>query len=93
MWRKTWWFGQPRHGEDTQDLAICAKLVYQPTYMEEILGLTETEAIEARDPRGYRPPQRELPSYKRIYRLVITDQPMIKTTTGKVKRYAETKTL
>ncbi len=35
----------------------------------------------------------ELPSYKRIYRLVITDQPMIKTTTGKVKRYAETKTL
>ena len=35
----------------------------------------------------------ELPTYKRIYRLVVTDQPMIKTTTGKVKRYAETKNL
>lgn len=86
-------FGQPRHGEDTQDLAICAKLVYQPTYMEEILGLTETEAIEARIRADIDRLNEELPSYKRIYRLVITDQPMIKTTTGKVKRYAETKTL
>ena len=86
-------FGQPRHGEDTQDLAICAKIVYQPAYLQEIFGLTETEAIEARIRADIDRLNEELPSYKRIYRLVITDQPMIKTTTGKVKRYAETKTL
>jgi len=32
-----------------------------------------------------------LPTYKQMLRVVVTDQEMIKTTTGKVKRYEETK--
>ena len=32
-----------------------------------------------------------VPSYKQIYRLIITDEPMVKTTTGKVKRFEEVK--
>ena len=32
-----------------------------------------------------------LPSYKQLTRLIITDEPMIKTTTGKVKRFEEVK--
>ena len=86
-------FGQPRHGEDTQDLAVCAKIVYQPAYMQEVLGLSRAEDIEARIRADIDRINEELPTYKRIYRLVVTDQPMIKTTTGKVKRYAETKNL
>ena len=31
----------------------------------------------------------ELPTYKHVLRLIATDKPMIKTTTGKVKRVAE----
>ena len=34
-----------------------------------------------------------MPTYKHITKLVVTDQPMIKTTTGKVKRYEETKNM
>ena len=86
-------FGQPRHGEDKQDLAVCAKIVYQPAYMQEMLGLSRAEDIEARIRTDIDRINEELPTYKRIYRLVVTDQPMIKTTTGKVKRYAETKNL
>ena len=33
----------------------------------------------------------ELPNYKHILRLTVTDQEMAKTTTGKVKRYVEVK--
>ena len=31
-----------------------------------------------------------LPSYKQMLRLITTDQEMVKTTTGKVKRFVET---
>jgi hypothetical protein len=34
-----------------------------------------------------------MPAYKQVYKLVVTDHEMIKTTTGKVKRYEETKNL
>ena len=34
-----------------------------------------------------------LPAYKQLLRLIITDEPMIKTTTGKVKRFEEVKKL
>jgi long-chain acyl-CoA synthetase len=33
------------------------------------------------------------PSYKQINKLVVTDEPMVKTTTGKVKRFEEAKNL
>ena len=32
-----------------------------------------------------------LPTYKQMLRVIVTDQEIIKTTTGKVKRYEETK--
>ena len=34
-----------------------------------------------------------MPTYKQINKLVVTDEPMIKTTTGKVKRFEEAKNL
>ena len=87
-------FGQPRHDDgDEKDLAICAKIVYKPDYMKETLGLSSAEEIEACIRRDIDTINDQLPSYKQIFRLVITDQPMIKTTTGKVKRYEEAKKL
>ena len=87
-------FGQPRHDDgDEKDLAICAKIVYKPDYMEETMGLSSVEEIEAQIRRDIDAINQQLPTYKQIFRLVITDQPMIKTTTGKVKRYEEAKNL
>ena len=87
-------FGQPRHDDgDEKDLAICAKIVYKPDYMEETMGLSSVEEIEAQIRRDIDAINQQLPIYKQIFSLVITDQPMIKTTTGKVKRYEEAKNL
>ena len=87
-------FGQPRHDDgDEKDLAICAKIVYKPDYMKETLGLSTADEIEACIRQDIDAINDQLPSYKQIFRLVITDQPMIKTTTGKVKRYEEAKKL
>ncbi|MGN0715664.1 MAG: AMP-binding protein, partial [Anaerovoracaceae bacterium] len=87
-------FGQPRHDDgDEKDLAICAKIVYKPDYMKDTLGLSTAEEIEAFIRRDIDAINEQLPTYKQIFRLVITDQPMIKTTTGKVKRYEEAKKL
>ena len=87
-------FGQPRHDDgDEKDLAICAKIVYKPDYMEETIGLSSVEEIESQIRRDIDAINQQLPTYKQIFRLVITDQPMIKTTTGKVKRYEEAKNL
>ena len=52
----------------------------------------ERSAIFAAYSRGYRKKDIEaindsMPTYKRINRVTVTDEPMEKTTTGKVKRY------
>ena len=87
-------FGKPRHDDGNEkDLALWAKIVYKPDYMKETLGLTDASAIEARIREDIDSINQQLPSYKQILKLIITDQPMIKTTTGKVKRYEEAKKL
>ena len=87
-------FGQPRHENgDEKDLALCAKIVYKPSYMKEILGLSSADEIESQIRRDIDQINKQLPSYKQIFRLIVTDLPMIKTTTGKVKRYEEAKSL
>ncbi|MDO4393163.1 MAG: AMP-binding protein [Bacillota bacterium] len=70
-------YGEPKkvNGGDN-DLALCAKVVC-PSDKDELLRLDIDRLND------------NLPSYKRIYRLVTTETPMIKTTTGKVKRNEE----
>jgi len=97
-------FGQPRnHDGDHKDLAICAKIVYNAAWMKETLGQDadvlgssgETDLdvakIEAYVKADIDKINETLPTYKQMLRVVVTDQEMIKTTTGKVKRYEETK--
>ncbi len=97
-------FGQPRnHDGDHKDLAICAKIVYNAAWMKENLsreanvsdsaGETDldTAKIEAYVKADIDKINETLPTYKQMLRVVVTDQEMIKTTTGKVKRYEEAK--
>ena len=97
-------FGQPRnHDGDHKDLAICAKIVYNAAWMKENLGQeagvsgsggeTDLNAtkIEAYVKADIDKINETLPTYKQMLRVVVTDQEMMKTTTGKVKRYEETK--
>lgn len=85
-------FGEEKHeGSGDHDLALAAKIVYKPDVMSESCEAFDTAEIERIVKRDIDAINETVPAYKHIRRLVITDEPMIKTTTGKVKRYEEQK--
>ena len=87
-------FGQPRHEDsDERDLALCAKIVYNKDYMKEHYGTEDLSEIEKIIKKDIDAINEELPVYKQMLRIIVTDEPMIKTTTGKVKRFEEVKKL
>lgn len=85
-------FGQPRH-DDERDLALCAKIVYNPEYMKANYDTEDAEQIELIIRKDIDTINETLPSYKQMLRITTTDKEMVKTTTGKVKRFVETKNL
>ncbi len=55
----------------------------------EVSGSSADEALRALVQRDIDAVNQTLPSYKQIHRFELTDEPMEKTTTGKIKRYAQ----
>ncbi|MBQ1216027.1 MAG: AMP-binding protein [Firmicutes bacterium] len=91
-------FGLPKSEEDERDLVLCTKIVYNPEYMKSELGLDNKKEedmakIEALIREDIHKISDTLPVYKQIIRIYVTDEPMIKTTTNKVKRFEEIKKL
>ena len=84
-------FGQSK-GDDERDIALSTKIVYKADVLKEA-GLTDADEINAYIKKDIDEINATLPVYKQITRVITTDQPMVKTTTGKVKRYEETKNL
>ena len=80
-------FGKPK--ED--DLVVSVKIVYDKEYMctkNENISEDEIRNIIWQDIKNI---NKTLPKYKYIKNLIITDEPMIKTTTQKIKRFEEIK--
>ncbi|MDY5463281.1 AMP-dependent synthetase/ligase [Hornefia butyriciproducens] len=85
-------YGEPRHRDSNdKDLALCAKIVYDKAYFRDHFGTWDPDKIQTLIHRDIDKMNDELPNYKHILRLTVTDQEMAKTTTGKVKRYIESK--
>ena len=85
-------YGEPRYNDGNEsDLAVCAKIVYKKDYMEDHFNTSDAEEIEKIINDDLDKINDNVPVYKRIVRVNVTDQPMIKTTTGKVKRHEEIK--
>ena len=81
-------YGEPRHKDgDAKDLAVCARVVYNKEIMESLNGKITPEEAEAIVKKDIEAINDSMPTYKRINRVTVTDEPMEKTTTGKVKRY------
>ena len=59
--------------------------------MKEAYGTEDPAEIEAIVKKDIDAINEELPIYKQMLRIIVTDEEMIKTTTGKVKRYEEEK--
>ena len=82
-------YGKP---DKDDDLTICAKIVYNAEEMEKLYPNKSKEKyhdIVWQDIRNNI--NKQMPAYKYIREIIVTDEPLVKTTTQKVKREAEMK--
>ena len=86
-------YGYARKEDDPLDLSIGAKIVYKTDVMKDNYGVENSNDAEKVVKLDIEEINKTMPTYKQINRLVVTDEPMVKTTTGKVKRFEETKNL
>ena len=83
-------YGRP---EDDGDYKIAAKIVYDKENSEEIFGTTDESKIKDILWQEVKKVNKEMPAYKYIREITVTDKELIKTTTQKVKRAEEIKTV
>lgn len=77
--------------ESKTDTALVAKVVYNKEVMEKDYEDTKKEDYEKIIWKDVKEINKTLPTYKHIKKVIVTDEPMIKTTTQKVKRKEEIK--
>ena len=74
------------------DIDLHAKIVYNKNEVKEKLGeLSEEELREFYWNKIKTVVNKKMPTYKYIKNVILTDEPLIKTTTNKVKRHEEMK--
>ncbi len=83
-------YGKP---EDDGDYKICAKIVYDKEIVEEIYGTSEEDKLKELIWQEIKKVNKTMPAYKYIREITITDKDLIKTTTQKIKRFEEIKTV
>ena len=59
--------------------------------MKDVHGAVDEEAVRAVVERDIDKINNDMPKYKHIHRFIVQKEEMVKTTTGKVKRYEESK--
>ena len=87
-------YGQKKNKDgDSKDLVISAKIVYDPEAAGKLTGgkadAVDKDALKELVQKDIDAINEILPTYKQIHRFDLTDEPMEKTTTGKIKRYAQ----
>ena len=80
-------FGMPKD----DDLVVSVKVVYNETYVKQKFGDISEDALKDIIWKDIKEINSGLTTYKHIKNLIITKEPMIKTTTAKVKRFEEMK--
>lgn len=83
------------YGKPTKDgdLKICAKIVYQEDLLKQHFGDVSKEEYHSLIWNDVKNLNKTMPPYKYIREILVTDEPMIKTTTQKIKRHEELKKL
>lgn len=80
-------FGYPKD----DDLIVSAKIVYNKDYVQENYKDISKEEFEKVVWEDIKEINNTLTNYKHIKKIIVTDEPMIKTTTAKIKRFEEIK--
>ena len=80
-------FGMPK----ADDLVLSVKIVYNKEYINEKFPSLTQEELREMVWKDIKQMNKSLPTYKHIKNLILTEEPMIKTTTAKIKRFEEIK--
>ena len=79
-------FGRP---EDDGDTKVCIKVVYNKEVMKEMYKTEDEKEIYEIISKKIKEINKTMPAYKYIREIMITTEPLIKTTTAKIKRHEE----
>ncbi len=71
------------------DVEIRAKIVYNKDQLIEKVGILQDEELESMFWEKIKEINKTMPTYKYIRKIILSEEPLIKTTTNKVKRYEE----
>ena len=77
----------------SMDTTLCAKIVYDKEQVKEVYGEKNQEELKEAFWQKVKEVNQTLPDVKHIKEIMITEEPLAKTTTQKVKRYEEIKNL
>ena len=83
-------YGKPENG-DERDPKVCVKIVYDPEIMQEMYKLDKETDIEKFFISKVKDINKTMPTYKYMKEVTISTEPLIKTTTAKIKRHEEIK--
>ena len=83
-------YGRP---EEDGDYKICSKIVYDKELVEDIYGTQDEEKLKELIWQEVKKVNKTMPAYKYIREISLTDKDLIKTTTQKIKRFEEIKTV
>lgn len=83
-------YGRP---DKKGDLDICAKIVYDKHYIIDNLGNIDDKEINKIIKKEIKNIHKNIPAYKYIKDFTLTDVELIKTTTKKIKRHEELKSM
>ncbi len=83
-------YGKP---EEDGDYKICSKIVYDKDSVKDIYGTESKEELKDLIWNEIKKVNKTMPAYKYIREITITDKELIKTTTQKIKRFEEIKTV
>ncbi len=78
-------YGEPKD----DDLVVSVKIVYDKEYVKEHYPNISQEELRNIVWNDIKEINKRLPKYKYMKNLILTDEPMVKTTTQKVKRHVE----
>ena len=85
-------FGRADKGDDA-DLKLAAKVVYDKDIMKKKFNLEKEEEIKEKIWKDIKEINKTMPTYKYIKEIHITEKELIRTTTMKIKRFEEIKTI
>ena len=83
-------YGKP---EDDGDYKICCKIVYDKDLVKSHYKVSDEQEIKEAIWQEVKKVNKTMPAYKYIREIIVTEKELIKTTTQKIKRFEEIKTV